>query len=225
MKKIIIIGSGETAELAYDYFTRDSSYEVAGFAIENPGENEKIFCDKPVFNLKDIPDRFPCDKYTLFVAIGSKKLNTVREHFFKLYKSIGYDFATYVSSHAIVNPNVKVGENCFILEGNNLQYGVTIEDNCFLWSFNHIGHRTVIKENTFISSGVVISGFCTIGKNSFVGVNACVADEVAIGDYNFISLGAVVNKSTETDELIKAEVSQASSISASKLTRAKISLD
>ena len=33
-KKLIIVGNGETAELAYLYFTNDSEYEVAAFAVE-----------------------------------------------------------------------------------------------------------------------------------------------------------------------------------------------
>ena len=34
-KKLIIIGAGETANLAYEYFTFDSEYEVVGFSIFN----------------------------------------------------------------------------------------------------------------------------------------------------------------------------------------------
>lgn len=33
-KKLVIVGSGEFAEIAYEYFTYDSEYEVVGFAVE-----------------------------------------------------------------------------------------------------------------------------------------------------------------------------------------------
>ncbi|HEC1754848.1 TPA: sugar O-acyltransferase, partial [Campylobacter lari] len=33
MKKLIIIGTGETASLAYEYFTNDSDYNIIAFAI------------------------------------------------------------------------------------------------------------------------------------------------------------------------------------------------
>jgi glutamyl-tRNA reductase len=33
-KKLVVIGDGETAEMAYEYFTYDSAYEVVAFAVE-----------------------------------------------------------------------------------------------------------------------------------------------------------------------------------------------
>ncbi len=33
-KKLVLIGAGEFAEIAYEYFTYDSSYEVVGFSVE-----------------------------------------------------------------------------------------------------------------------------------------------------------------------------------------------
>ena len=33
-KKLVIVGDGEFAEIAYEYFTYDSELEVAGFVVE-----------------------------------------------------------------------------------------------------------------------------------------------------------------------------------------------
>ena len=46
---------------------------------------------------------------------------------------------SYISTKAFVGvlPNL---ENCFILENNVIQHGVTIGNNVTLWSGNHIGH-------------------------------------------------------------------------------------
>lgn len=33
-EKLIIIGEGETANIAYEYFTFDSEYEVIAFSVE-----------------------------------------------------------------------------------------------------------------------------------------------------------------------------------------------
>lgn len=37
----MIVGSGEFAEIAYEYFTYDSEYEVVGFAVEKEFFNKK----------------------------------------------------------------------------------------------------------------------------------------------------------------------------------------
>lgn len=41
-KKLLIIGAGETASIAYDYFTNDSEYEVVGFAVEKKYYSDNI---------------------------------------------------------------------------------------------------------------------------------------------------------------------------------------
>ena len=37
--KLVIIGAGEFAEIAYEYFTYDSPYEVVAFAVEKKYRN------------------------------------------------------------------------------------------------------------------------------------------------------------------------------------------
>ena len=32
-KKLILVGAGELAEIAYEYFTHDSEYEVVAFSV------------------------------------------------------------------------------------------------------------------------------------------------------------------------------------------------
>lgn len=41
-KEIVIVGVGETAEMAFEYFTNDSPYKVVAFAAEK-GIYKKIF--------------------------------------------------------------------------------------------------------------------------------------------------------------------------------------
>ena len=63
---------------------------------------------------------------------------------------------------------VVFGDNCFILENQNIQNGVKIGNNVTIWSGNHIGHNSLIDDHTYLSSHVVISGHCNIGKDVFL---------------------------------------------------------
>ncbi|WP_244907954.1 acetyltransferase [Helicobacter pullorum] len=164
---------------------------------------------------------YPKDEFFVFVALASERLNYNRTKVYKEVKDLGYKCASYISSKAFVWCNVKIGENCFILENNTLQPYVSVADNVTLWSGNHIGHQSVIKENVFISSHVVVSGFCEIGKNTFMGVNSCVADNVKIAKDNFIALGSVINKNTEEDKIYRGNPAEASKISAKKFCKVK----
>lgn len=191
-RRVVIVGAGENAQMAYEYFTHDSDLVVAGFAVEAEYLTERSLLGLPVVSLDEMTRAFPPADHRAFVAISSTKLNRVRRRLYRDVGRRGYRFASYVSSRAFVWRNVTVGENAFILEGNVIQHMVTIGDNVVLWSGNHVGHRTVIEDDCFIASHVVISGYCRIGARSFVGVNACFGDGVTVGEDCVIGAGAVV---------------------------------
>jgi sugar O-acyltransferase (sialic acid O-acetyltransferase NeuD family) len=204
IKKLIIIGDGEFAEIAYEYFTHDSDYQVVGFAVEKEYLTKEKLYDLPVIALHDLENQFPKEKHDVFVAITFTKLNRVRTRLYQHVKSKGYRCATYISSKAFVWHNAIIGENCFIFENNVIQHFVSIGNNVILWSGNHVGHRSSIADNCFISSHVVISGYCTIGKNCFVGVNSTLVDNISIGDDCFIGAGCFLNKNIEEGNMCKS---------------------
>jgi sugar O-acyltransferase (sialic acid O-acetyltransferase NeuD family) len=196
-RKLVLIGDGETAEMAYEYFTYDSPYDVVAFAVEAQYAKKTELAGLPVIHFEEIERLYPIDKHEAFVAISYTQLNRVRARLYHATKAKGYKLATYVSSKAFVWRNVEIGENCFIFENNVVQYAVKIGNNVVFWSGNHIGHQTVIKDNVFISSHVVVSGYCEVGENCFLGVNSCIANNIKIGRDCVIGMGAVIHKDAE----------------------------
>ena len=202
-QKIVIVGDGETAELAYEYFTHDSPHEIVGFAVEAAYKKRDEFFGLPVVALEEIEKHFSPQTHQAFAAISYTQLNRVRARIFQALKARGYTCASYVSSRAFVWHNVEIGENCFIFENNVIQYKVKIGNNVVLWSGNHIGHQTVIQDNVFISSHVVVSGYCEVGANTFMGVNSSVANDVKIAPDNIVAMGAVITRHTEERKIYK----------------------
>ncbi len=196
-KKLVIVGAGETADIAYEYFTHDSPYSVVAFSVESPYLKEARRFGLPVLPFETLEQNYAPSKYEVYVAISYTQLNRVRARLFAAAKKKGYRCASYVSSRAFVWRNVEIGENVFIFENNVVQHRAKIGDNVILWSGNHIGHQTAIGNHTYISSHVVISGFCDIGESCFFGVNCSVGDQVRIGKDGVIGMGAVVVKDTE----------------------------
>jgi sugar O-acyltransferase (sialic acid O-acetyltransferase NeuD family) len=196
-EKLIIVGDGETAQIAYEYFTYDSPYEVVAFSVEKDYlKNHELF-SLPVVTFEDLENEFDPTHYKVYVAISYTQLNRIRTRLYHEVKRKGFTLASYVSSKAFVWRNVEIGENCFVFEDNVLQHFVKIGNNVILWSGNHIGHRTIIQDNNYISSHVVISGYCEVGNNCFLGVNSCVGDDLKIADDCVIGAGAVIIKNTE----------------------------
>jgi len=201
-KKLLIIGAGELVMIAYEYFTYDSNYEVIGFAVEKEYLDTDVLYDRPVVSFEDIHEKFPPSDCEAFVAIPASELNRLRTRLYKEVKAKGYICATYISSHAFVWRNVKIGENCFIFEDNTIQPFVEIGNNVILWSGNHIGHRTLIEDNCFLSSHVVVSGYCHISESCFLGVNSTFNDHVSVARDCIVASGSLVSKSLKEPERI-----------------------
>ncbi len=204
-EKLVIVGDGEFAEIACEYFTQDSRYEVVGFSVERPYWKQRQLFGRPVVPFDEMEQHFSPAEHSAFVAVTYTQLNRVRARLYREARGKGYRLATYISSRAFVWGNVEVGENCFLFENNVVQYRAKIGNNVILWSGNHVGHRSVIADNCFLSSHVVVSGYCEIGENCFLGVNSAIGDRVKIGPDCVIAAGSVITRDTEPGKVYKSE--------------------
>lgn len=196
-KKLIIYGIGETAQIAYEYFTHDSDYEVVAFTADKEYIKESSLYNLPVIPFENIEEEYSTGEYEMFAAATYNQLNRVRAIMYKKAKAKGYKLASYISSRAFVWHNVKLGENIMIFENNVIQHQCEVGDNVVLWSGNHIGHQTKIKDHVYLSSHCVISGFCSIGEYSFLGVNSTFNDNISLAADTIVGSGALVVKSND----------------------------
>lgn len=195
--KLIIVGDSAFAEIAYEYFTYDSEYEVVAFSVEKSFLKKRELFGLPIVPFEDLEKEFDPQKCKAFVAVTYRNMNRVRARLYNEAKKKGFSIASYISSEAFVWRNVEIGENCFIFEDNVVQPFVKIGSNVILWSGNHIGHHSIIGDHCFIASHVVISGFVKVGKYCFMGVNATIANNLEIGENSLIGAGAMILKNAE----------------------------
>ena len=196
-RPLVLVGAGEFAQIACEYFEHDSDYDVVAFSVERDYLVQPTLAGRPVVAFETLEADYPPADVDVFVAVPSSQLNRLRTRLYREAKRRGYRLATYVSTRAFVGRNAEVGENSFIFEGNVIQPFVRVGSNCILWSGNHVGHRTVVRDNVFIASHAVISGYCEIGESSFVGVNTTFNDHVKVAQDNVIGSGALVTRDTE----------------------------
>lgn len=207
-KRLIIFGIEDFAQLAFEYFTHDSEYEVVAFTVDGAYASVTEFCGLPVIPFEELQQKFPPAGQDVYAAIVYGKLNRLREEICVRVKEKGYRLASYISSHAFVWHNVTLGEHCFIFESNTVQPYVKIGDNVVMWSGNHIGHHSIIGDHCFLTSHVVVSGWCDIGSYSFLGVNCALANNTRIGEACWISHGAVLSGDVPARSLVKSSNSE-----------------
>lgn len=211
-EEIIIIGAGEIAEIAHEYFTYDSPHKVVAFSAEEKYLKKKELFDLPVVAFEELEGLYDPAKYRVFVAVSYSQLNRVRTRLFQQAQAKGFSAVSYVSSKALVWRNAEIGENCFIFEHNIIQRGAKIGNNVTMWSANIAGHRSVVKDNCFLTSHVTISGYSEVGENCFLGINSCVGNDVRIARDCVVGAGAVVLKDTETRKVYRGNPATASNL-------------
>lgn len=201
-KDLFIFGNGEIAELADYYFSTDSPYDVRGFIVGDEYFSNDSFNKKIVIKQSEFIKKYPANTNKVFIGLSYLELNRNREAAYNFFVENNYEVASFVSSDANVSPTVEIGPGCFVLEGNNLQYGVKLKENVMLWSGNHIGHGSIISAHSYVASHVVVSGHCIIGERTFIGVNATIMDHCQIGTDCFIAMDASVTKNLSDGEVV-----------------------
>lgn len=203
MNKLVIIGAGAFAEIAFEYFLDGSVYTPVAFSVERAYCKQDSLFGLPVIPFEDLETRYPPESTHFFVAIVYTQGNNLRARLYQWAKEKGFAPASYVSPHGFKWRNFEMGEHCFVFEGNTLQPFSRMGDDNILWSGNHIGHHTTIGNHCFISSHVVISGHCKIGDYCFLGVNSTITDHITIGNHCTIGAGALVLKDVPDNAVVK----------------------
>src|SRR5947199_3868172 len=95
-RRLVLIGDGEFAEIAYEYFTHDSPHEVVGFAVERAYLKRDELFGLPVVPFDGLEARFDPSAHAAFVAVTYTQLNRVRARLFRAVKAKGFRPVSYV---------------------------------------------------------------------------------------------------------------------------------
>ena len=198
MRKLVVFGTRQIAEVCSFYFQHDSRYRVVAHTVDGAFLQEGKFTGLPVVAFEEVARRFPPADHDMFVAVGYGKMDRLREEKFAAAKAAGYTLARYVSSKAITWPGLAIGENTFVMEANVIQPFTSIGADTILWSGNHVGHHARIGNHCFLASHIVVSGNVEIGDHCFVGVNATLRDGITIAPRCLIGARRPADQGYET---------------------------
>lgn len=202
--KLVIVGSGEFAELCYEYFTHDSIYDVAAFSGERNFITRDQLFNLPVVPFEELEYIYPPDEYKAFVAVSYTGLNRLRERLYHQAKAKGYELLSYVSSHACIGRNSTMGDNCLVLEGSAIQPFVRIGSNVVVGNGSSIGHNAVVKDHCFLSFHAVVLGKAEIGENCFLGGNCTIFDRRKVGSSCIIGAGCSITADIPSHTVVRS---------------------
>jgi len=217
MKKLVIFGTGSLGQLAYFHFSKEGQYEVAAFTV-----NEEYLNDRRVFDLDVVPyerieQTHPPEVYSMFVAIGYRKVNKARAAIFYDCRSKGYELASCIGSRFLQPEHVKVGENCLIMPNVIIQPFAEIGNDVVIWDGSYVGYHSRIGDHSYVAAAVVVAGNVEIGPYCFLGVNATIRDGLTVAPECVIGAGAVILKNTEPGRVYRGQSAEVLPFTSSEL--------
>jgi sugar O-acyltransferase (sialic acid O-acetyltransferase NeuD family) len=197
LRKVVIFGIGNFAEIIYIYLKQSKEFEVVAFTVNEWAlKDNKTFCNLPVVPFETIQAIYPSTKYEMFIAIGYTNMNKKRAKIFDEAKTKGYKLISYVHPTTSISEEFRMGENCFIFENNVIQPFVTLGNDIIIWTGNVISHHTTINNHCFIVSHSAIAGNVTINSFCFIGMNATIRNGIKIARETVIGAGAIILSDT-----------------------------
>jgi len=191
-KQLVIVGSGQMAELFYSNFSRSTDYQVAGFAVDAQFIKGNEMLGLPLVPFDELESRFPPSAFDAFVSIGPVRNNEIRAARFLELRRRGYRFANYISPRAEVSPDARLGENVTIGHFSVVGPWAKIGDNVLIGSSSIIGHHCQVRSHAFFAAHAVMAGSVVVGERVFVGAGATIRDNVNIGEGSVIGAGATI---------------------------------
>ena len=216
MKKVIIFGVGNFAKLVFSYL-KNSQHQVVGFTVNKHMLNKTEFLNLPVVPFENINKIYPPENFSLFIAMGHTNMNKNRAKIFNEAKKLGYELVSYVHPTSTIGEDVKMGENCLILENNVIQPFVSIGNDVIIWSNNVISHDTIIKDHCFIIHQIVISGHVTIEPYCIIAANSTIRNRITIAKECVIGMGTVIMKNTKEKGVYAVDSSQRLPVTSDRL--------
>jgi sugar O-acyltransferase (sialic acid O-acetyltransferase NeuD family) len=195
--KVIIFGNGAFATLAWYCITHDSTDRVVGFTADAAYLKENTLQGLPVVDFANCEEHFPPGDHTMLVHLGPIGMNSLRMSRVESARAKGYKLTRYISSRAVIWPDLQIRENCVIYEGAVVQPFTSIGENVIIRSGVQISHNVLVGDHCFLAIGACLGGGARIGRRCFIGLNATILNGVSVADECLIAAGAVVTTDTE----------------------------
>ena len=218
MADVVIFGAGQIAEVAQVYINAHGPDRIVGFTVDASHRQSDTFHGLPLVAWEELESRFPPGEVMLLGPLSYRRLNEFRRDRHQEGKRRGYRFASFIHPACHIYSD-RIGENCFILEGNVIQPFASVGQGVMMWSSNHIGHHAVIGDYCFLASQVAVGGAARIGERTFMGGRVGVESGVTVGAGCFLGSTVLVKRDLPDEAVVPASADRVAPYRASRMKR------
>ncbi|MBI4659279.1 MAG: acetyltransferase [Verrucomicrobia bacterium] len=201
IRKLIIVGAGgfgteplwvanamNQAEMA------EFTWDILGFADDNPTLRGKSYCDLPILGTSDEISRDHPAVYYFHCAIGR---NRQRRKVALMLEERGLKPATLIHPAAVIAAGVEVGEGSYVGAGSILAPFATIGRHVLINTLVGVGHHSLLGDFCQICPGAKINGYCRVDRFAFIGSNAALQPGISVGEGATVGANSFVVRRVE----------------------------
>lgn len=195
MEKIILIGSGQHANVVLYNIKCQNKYDVIGYFESNEDKVNTFYKNLPVLEcyknqeLKQLIKKYGTNKF--FIGFGNMKY---RRDVFNEFISSGWEPVNVFHPNAVISEDAKIGRGVLIECGCLITPNPIIGDNVVVNTGSQVNHDNVIENHVYIASGVVLSGGVTIKENTLIDDSVTVTLGRTIAENSIVGAGSIVTK-------------------------------
>ena len=200
MKKIIIIGGGGHAGIAYDCIISQNKYEPIGYVDISKGTLHKHGI-KYQGGIDKIGELIKASKDLYFIiGIGD---NYLRYKIVKDLKDrrINCKWATVIHPSASVSSKIHIGEGSLILSGSIISFNSIIKKHVCINTGASIDHDNKFDDYSSAGPGVVTGGNVSVKKLTYLAINSSIKHNILIGSNVVVGASSFVNSNCKSNRV------------------------
>lgn len=202
---LLIYGGGGHAKMCIDVLKQTQTHSILGVIDDNLSKTSVL--DVPVLGaINALDELIKKGLKNVVLGVGGVLTKDLRKKIFIKLKHKNVTVPTIVHPSASIEPSVKIGEGCQIMQGAIIGSNVTLGDNCIINSGCIISHDTVIEDHVHIAPGAIIGGGVTIKENTIIGMGCTVFLGLTVGKNVIVQNGINVFRNIKDGDHIKKDM-------------------
>ena len=196
-KDLILVGGGGHCNACLDVLRLLNLYNVVGIIERDNFKLEKhhdisVFKDQETEKLSKIYRNF-------LLTIGKIGKSKIREKKYYELSSLDIELVSLISPTAYVSASAEIAKGVNIMHHALININVRIGENTIINSQSLVEHDSFIGSHCHISTGVKINGGVNIGNNTFIGSGTVIHEGITIGNNVIVGAGSVIDRNLPND--------------------------
>ena len=200
-EQLILIGGGGHCKMVISLLKKLEEFEIAGI-VDNDKTGRLVTGINVIGTDEDLESFYEKGIHSALITVGSIKDNKKRFELFNMVRQLGYEFPTIISTDAVVDNAVTMGEGTVVMPGCVINVDSSVGKNCIINTGVIVEHDCKIGDHCHIAPGVHISGGVEIGDLSFVGIGSTIIQGIKIGKNVAIGAGSVMIDNIPDDVVV-----------------------